>query len=373
MYNTDIITKVQNMKIIHCADIHLGSPMSSISDDEKRKERQSELRATFSRMASFAAAEGISAIIIAGDLFDRDRPFRRDRDFFLSTVKANPGVDFLYLRGNHDMDGVCEDFPANLKPFGSSWVSYSYGNINISGVELNVSNCSSVYSTYVADSEKYNIAVMHGQLCDKAGVCEIDRRRLSGRGIDYLALGHYHGYTEQALDSRCTAVYSGCPEGRGWDEPGDCGFVLIETSDSGISHKFIPFARRRFVIRRIDVSGCLDIHEVLGRINAAAEDDSLASPAGSDDMLRAELSGSPEFDTRNLSYETESLLRESFWNVNVKDLTKPPLILGDYENDLSLRGEFIRNVMKDTSYSDGERRRVIMAGLQALEGEEVEI
>lgn len=61
------------MKIIHCADIHLGSGISYIEDPAKRRERQDELLETYRRMFRYAVLNEIEAIIIAGDLFDTDQ------------------------------------------------------------------------------------------------------------------------------------------------------------------------------------------------------------------------------------------------------------------------------------------------------------
>ena len=50
---------------------------------------------------------------------------------------------------------------------------------------------------------------------------------LKNKNIDYLALGHIHGYKEAPLDGRGKYCYPGCLEGRGFDECGKKGFVLL--------------------------------------------------------------------------------------------------------------------------------------------------
>ena len=42
------------MKIIHCADLHLDSDMTSNLTKEKAKERRTELLVTFQRMITYA-------------------------------------------------------------------------------------------------------------------------------------------------------------------------------------------------------------------------------------------------------------------------------------------------------------------------------
>ena len=59
------------MKIIHTADIHLGSAMDSVLPYQKAKERKAELRATFGRMIEYAREEGVRVILLSGDVFSR--------------------------------------------------------------------------------------------------------------------------------------------------------------------------------------------------------------------------------------------------------------------------------------------------------------
>ena len=55
--------------------------------------------------------------------------------------------------------------------------------------------------------------------------------RLKEKNIDYLALGHIHEYSQGQIDLRGKYAYSGCLEGRGFDELGEKGFILIDVSD----------------------------------------------------------------------------------------------------------------------------------------------
>ena len=58
------------MKLIHCADIHLNSSLSTHLDGEKRKQRRTEILHTFLRMVDYAEEQSVDGILIAGDLFD---------------------------------------------------------------------------------------------------------------------------------------------------------------------------------------------------------------------------------------------------------------------------------------------------------------
>ena len=57
------------MKLIHCADLHLDSSMTTHLTKEKAKERKAELLASFNRMMEYADRENLSADFIAADMF----------------------------------------------------------------------------------------------------------------------------------------------------------------------------------------------------------------------------------------------------------------------------------------------------------------
>ena len=90
------------MKIIHTADVHLGSKIESKLPKDKSDIRKAEVRQAFNNMVEYAIQNDISIIMISGDLFDSTRPLKKDKDFFYNVVRNNPDIEFIYLRGNHD-------------------------------------------------------------------------------------------------------------------------------------------------------------------------------------------------------------------------------------------------------------------------------
>ena len=103
------------MKILHCADIHLGSKMEAKLPKEKSDVRKTEVRGAFNRAVEYAQRHGIKVILLCGDVFDSDRPLKKDKDFFYSVVKNNSDIDFLYLRGNHDTLERSEEHTSELQ------------------------------------------------------------------------------------------------------------------------------------------------------------------------------------------------------------------------------------------------------------------
>ena len=223
-----------------------------------------------------------------------------------------------------------------------------------------------MFSTLVTDREKKNIAVLHGAVAERSSEDTIGLKDTEGRGIDYLALGHYHSYGRYAMPGGGIAVYSGSPEGRGFDEAGAHGAVLIETDGDKLTHSFIPTAKREVIIKNVDLTGQSTRLDIDREVQAALSDISRES------IVRVVLTGrhSPK-----ISPDTETLLRrygEGFFYFEVKDESGIVIDPEEYRYDKSLKGEFIRLVASKDM--DGKLRdRIIKTGLMALAGDVSEV
>ena len=88
---------------------------------------------------------------------------------------------------------------------------------------------------------------------------------IKDKNIDYLALGHIHAYKHEQLDARASYCYPGCLEGRGFDEVGEHGFVLLDVNeeDGTYSHESVPFAKRKLYAVSVDVTDCQTSSEMI--------------------------------------------------------------------------------------------------------------
>ncbi len=345
------------MKCIHCADVHLGAKLDSFPK-EVADDRKIEVRNTFSRMVEFAKANGVGVILLSGDIFDREKPYKKDTDFFYNVVESHPDIDFLYLRGNHDEEGERRTLP-NLKTFSSEWRYYEYGDTVIAGIELCKENFSSYPSTLALAEKKTNIVMLHGQIGE-----EITLTKLRDKHIDYLALGHVHEFSEGELDGRGRYAYSGCLEGRGFDETGAKGFVVLEIEDK-VRYRFQPFSKRNIYKYALDVSGLKEGYAMAKRAR-----ETLAF--SKEDVYRVELVGEVEAEVDEFAKDVYAYLCQDCAFLSVKDCTKKKIDYAAYAHDTSLKGEFVRTVAECTDYTEEERAQIIAYGLKALSGREVD-
>ena len=368
------------MKIIHCADLHLNSSMTANLTKEKAKERKAELLRTFVRMVDYAVEEEVRAIIIAGDLFDQNRITKTTRNAVYDQIRLHPSLDFYYLQGNHDADSFLndmEELPDNLKLFEKQWKTYlmdgDHGRrIAVTGIELSAENRDSVYHSLVLDADCFNIVVMHGQESELRGKDKtevIALRELRDKGIDYLALGHIHSYKADRLDARGTYCYCGCLEGRGFDECGEHGFVLLDIDeDRGTyEHTFVPFAGRLLYEVVVDISGCQTTAEIEEQVETVLAQKEISPKSMVKIVLTGELAVDDEKDPELL----EKQLEDRFYYVKVKDESGWRIDYQEYELDESLKGEFIRTVQR-SELSEEDKAEIIRYGIQALAGEEIQ-
>ena len=352
------------MKLIHCADLHLDSPMEANLPPEKVRERRAELLSTFSKLVRLADENDVSAILIAGDLFDSDHITKKTEKYVMDLIASHPDLYFFYLAGNNDKGNRlrdAEDKPQNLCTFDDGWRSFVFGEVTVTGSECPDPD------TLSLNPDALNVVMMHGQ--ERAGRGSggedvIRFAKLKNKNIDYLALGHLHDYRTATIDSRCTACYSGCLEGRGFDECGQKGYVLLEIENGKISHRFVPMARRSLHTVECDVTDFSSQLDLENRLLSAVE------RIPSTDLVKVVLTGSCPAEAQKDVLHLTGVLSERFYFAKIYDKSKLLIRPEDYRNDISLKGEFVRRVMA-SSLSEAEKERVIACGFRALTGEEV--
>ena len=352
------------MKILHIADVHIGSPLSSVLSGRLARERSAEILECFIKTVRSGVNEGAQAVIIAGDLFDSRKVSQRTIEATLSIMRELSQVHFFILMGNHDgeiLNRYGKKLPQNLNLFNTGWTYYNLDDVTIAGrTDLG----KGAFDTLRLDPTRKNIVVLHGEVRE-SGEGEIVLKDLAHRGIDYVALGHYHSYQCYPVDNRCEAVYSGAPEGRGFDECGEKGYVTINIENGRVCHKFTKNSKRILHTVRVDISGARDNGEWEWRVDAAIRN---ISPS---DLVRVDLIGKYKIGLNRDLFRLKRRFGERFYHFEARDLSTLEISLSDYELDKSLRGEFVRAVLADTTLSEIEKGEIINCGLYALEGEAV--
>ena len=366
------------MRLIHCADLHLDSKMTSNLDRNKAKERRAEILSTFTRMVNYASEHGISAILIAGDMFDTSSISALTRNTVRDTVINNSDIDFYYLTGNHDRDSFLsslDEIPENLKLFSDEWKSYGLnddGSVILTGLELTKDNNGICYNSLVLNPEDINIVMLHGQETetvtkDKAEVIAL--RELKNKNIDYLALGHVHFHKEEQLDGRGVYCYPGCLEGRGFDETGEHGFMVLDIDEDAhkIERTFVPFALRSLYEVPVDITDLSTSGDIIDKITMTLSEEDMDHGS----LIKIVLKGDVDIEVeKDLEYIYKNF-EDRFYFVKIYDETGYKVDYSDYALDASLKGEYVRQIRAATDISEADKPEVIRMGLMAIAGENI--
>ncbi len=248
------------MKILHSADWHLDAPMTGHSPEAADKLRR-ELRKIPERIATLCLAQGCDLLLLAGDLFD-GKP-AADSVAAVKSALERVRIPVFIAPGNHDFCGpdsvyLTESWPANVRIFTRpvmESVSLPELNCRIWGAGYNSMDCPGLLRDFRAQGEEaWQIGLLHGE-ADNPGspYCPVSKLQIRESGLHYLALGHIHkGSGFQAGDTVC--AWPGCPIGRGFDELGPKGVVLVSLEEKVLPQVHL-LDTPRFFDEEVEVSG----------------------------------------------------------------------------------------------------------------------
>jgi DNA repair protein SbcD/Mre11 len=344
------------MKIIHLADLHIGTQFINMPDNIK-EELGTKLRNVFRNIIEYAKSNGIDTILMSGDVFDKNAVPLGDKKYFYDLIRINPSIDFYYIKGNHDRASKYSEEIENLHSF-EGVQSYIKGETRIIGYELGEDN-SVLYDYHPFTTDKYNILMLHGDIANARDKDYIDLKRLLGKNIDYFALGHIHK-TEEGFAGEGKYAYPGCAMGRGFDETGKKGFLVLDTTNNStafVSVSEIEFEHIEIAMNSLNEASLKkEISEALGKKDEAK-------------ITEIKLIGRADFvpDADDLM-RTFSSARHYLC---VKNASKMALSYQKSEKENSLKNMFINKVLSDPNLDEDSKQKVIAYGLSKLMKEEI--
>ena len=358
------------IRILHAADLHLDSPFQGLGR-EKAAQRRAEQRGLLGRIADVARREQADLLLLAGDLFDADDPYSETARLLEQTLPAL-GIPVFLAPGNHDWYGPRS--PWTKLSLGENVHVFAAGDVQC--VELPDLGVRVWGAAFTARHRQPPLAGFHAQkragytdimvLHGEVGVPNspygaISEAEIAASRMDYIALGHIHEQSGLRRAGDTFYAWPGCPEGRGFDETGEKGVLLVEAEPGDCRTKFIPLGGRRYEVLTVDLTDSRD------HIRAVA--DALGRDT-SRDIYRVVLTGRPELapDLAALRGALES----RFFALQLRDETGLRRDIWDGRGVLSLRGIFLAGLWEkyQAAQTDEERAAVEQAvryGLAALE------
>lgn len=291
------------IKVLHTADVHLDSPLRSLAtkNSELREIVANATRAAFGRLIDVAIAERVSALLIAGDLFDGKERSARTGAFLLSELDrlAKAGIRVFYIKGNHDAENPITgtlDLPAHVHVFDARGGHVQLTEtVWIHGVSFADHHApDSLLPRFKAPVQgAVNIAMLHSSLGGAAGhdtyaPCTV--AELAGMGFDYWALGHVH--KRQIHSQTPWVVMPGIPQGRDIGEAGPKSATLLTIDQGGIDVTEVPTSAVEFVRTALDITAAESDEALRAMLKRHLSQlrDNLAAPVG---VIRLTLTGAP--------------------------------------------------------------------------------
>lgn len=255
-------------RFLHTADIHLDTPLTTLAlrDAELSAQIRGATRQAFSGIVDTCLDRRLDALIIAGDLYDRDIRDMSTALFFGRQMRRlnEAGVRVFVIRGNHDAESVLTrelSLPENVHVFGARG-----GTERLTGAGVAIHGLSFA-SSHVPENllNRYpaplpglvNIGLLHTSLTGAEGhdvyaPCSI--ADLRDHGFDYWALGHVHKRSVHA--EAPWVVMPGIPQGRDIGEDGPKSATLVSLGDDGaITAEEVPTAVAQFERVTVDLTG----------------------------------------------------------------------------------------------------------------------
>ena len=272
---------MNTFRFVHCSDLHIDSPFkgfSSIHKEWAARLREAPLK-SFLNIVDLAVLEKVDAVLIAGDVFDgADKSLQAQLKFRGGLqVLSDHGIASFIAHGNHDPINTwitTLEWPKGVTVFPGSRVmsvpvvkdgrtlAHVYG---MSYPERDVfDNLALQYSRN--QDEGFAVGVLHANVGghpdhDPYAPCSVDD--LTGRGMDYWALGHIHA-REVVRPANPAIVYCGNSQGRHFKEPGARGCHLVTLHEGAPPDiRFVATDTIRFMEDELDLSACATLDMVI--------------------------------------------------------------------------------------------------------------
>lgn len=370
---------MSTLKILHCADIHIGAAESFLGN--LADSRRYETLLTFERIVDLAVEQSVKLCAIAGDLFDSNAVEERFFEAVFAKIAAASEIKFVFAAGNHDpLDAqspfINNKLPSNLYVLGTKdecivfddlkvkVYGRSFGSVHLKGEEA---------FGLKTDGEYINLLVQHGELKSdlNSDYNAITPAFVKNSGMDYIALGHVHKSTEIGRIGNTYFAYCGCPEGQGFDELDTKGVYIGEIGKGVCNLEFYPTSKRKHIHERIDVSGLADSGEltqlIVEKIKANYGENYR------DNLYKIELTGGISAESEIILPELESRLSGEFYFIKLKDSTEFSLNLEELAGEPSLRGVFVKKMLEKIGSADENEavlyKKALNLGLKAFGSE----
>jgi DNA repair exonuclease SbcCD nuclease subunit len=261
------------MKMIHTADWQLGKPFARFPQEVRSALTEARLDA-IDTLAHVALTKASKHIVVAGDVFDNVDPGDRIVGQAVSRMER-AAVTWWLMPGNHDharagglWSRVRRLASSNIRIIDTPEAVEMEEGVWLLPAPLEhrktVIDPTSAMVEMATPPGALRIGLAHGSITEFGATGEssnlIPPDRARSAGLDYLALGDWHGF----LTVGDRTAYSGTPEvdRYGRDDPGACIAVDVRPGDMPRMEK-VETGRFRWLSRRWDLATTEELETAL--------------------------------------------------------------------------------------------------------------
>lgn len=363
----------RSTRIVHFADLHLdaGFAWAGATSSVARQRRQG-LRNALLRIVAIVREVQADALFCGGDLYEGERVTPDTAEFLRATFAGLDPTPVFLAPGNHDWYGpesvhALTAWSPNVLVFRKPRlvpVPLRPGLTLWGAAHCAPANTDNFLAGFGVRGAGAHIALFHGaerswfseQGGGKKPHAAFDASEIDAAGLLHAFVGHYHRPKDAERHT-----YPGNPDPLAFGEDGLRGAVIATIGEDGVvARERRSVAQTEVHDLELDVSGCASGQDIRDRVRALAE--------GRAGMARVTVTGELEADVDLREDDLRDALLETFGAVRVRQgALHAGYDIATIREEHTVRGAFVNDVL-ESGLPEAEQRRVLVAGLRALDG-----
>lgn len=356
------------IKILHSADWHLDSPIQGRSPEQTAVLKEA-LLALPGKIAALCKAESCDMMLLSGDIFDGQ--YTRDSYLAVKNALEEVAVPVFIAPGNHDFYAAgspwtAEVWPENVYIFSQNHMApmlLRAPSCAVCGAAFTSMDCDGLLEGFSCqDGNMPTIGILHGDPTQiSSPYCPITSRQVEQSGLSYLALGHIHKQGAFTAGSTLCA-WPGSPMGRGYDEQGEKGVLIVNVDVHSAEARFVPLDAPKFYDLETATDG-----------NPAAALAAVLPAVANNDFYRVTFTG----ESQPLDLDGLKQLYAAFPNLELRDRTVPPVDIWGSAGDDTFEGMYFKLLKDALETADSSEKETILLAAEIsrrlLDGQEVRL
>lgn len=372
---------MKKVKIVHTGDLHFDTPFKDVGETQSKINKE-ELKEVFRNIIHFCKEKAVDILLLAGDIFDNFTLNRETLYFIEQSLEEIKDIKVFISPGNHDPYGNKSFYKLINWPDNVYIFKGDLEKVYLEDLDINVWGAGfkekyireSNLKDFSEASDKINLMVLHGEISTSNKGNEynpITLEDIRRSGMDYIALGHRHNFSGINKEGQTFYAYSGCPQGRGFDELGDKGVIYGYVTKGAVDLEFVKTSKRNYIEEHVDISNAFGYEEVrriiIGSIDEKNRKHNLYKV-----VLEGEIS--PDFSIN------EEILKErlglDFYYCKIVDKTRVKYDIEEIIKGYSVKALFVKKIMKMVEEAESEEDKEVLmmalkVGLSSLSGGQV--